>query len=91
MSSIVVEFFGIARQRAQVPSIEIPVDGPIAIFEVLQLLSERIPSLVPDCIVDLRPSDYCALNVNGDQFVTDYKLSLQPADRLLFLSADAGG
>ncbi|MCA9212377.1 MAG: MoaD/ThiS family protein [Planctomycetales bacterium] len=91
MSSIVVEFFGIARHRALVPLAELPVDSPITIAEVLQKLAEQIPSLVPDCIADGQLSKYCAANVNGDSFVTDSSISLQPSDRLLILSADAGG
>ena len=91
MSSIVVEFFGIARQRALVPLAEIPVDGPVTIADVLRRLADQIPSLVPDCIADGQLSECCAVNVNGDRFVTDVSISLRSSDRLLILSADAGG
>ena len=91
MSSVVIEFYGIARERAQRPSVEIATDGPVSLSSLLTELSERLPVLVPDCITDGRLSVCCAANINGDRFVTDAAEPIQPKDRLLLLSADAGG
>ena len=91
MSSIEVEFFGIARQRIQQPSASVPVDGPIGLHAVLLVLSELFPELVPDCIVDGKLTGICTANLNGDSFLSASDASIRPGDRLLIMSADAGG
>ncbi len=91
MSSIEVEFFGIARQRVQHAAATISVDGPLRLFEVLRRLATRFPDLSPDCIIDGKLSRICAANINGDQFLSDGDTILRPGDRLLIMSADAGG
>jgi hypothetical protein len=40
---------------------------------------------------DGRLSPHYLLSINGEQFVTDLQQKLRPGDRLLLLSADAGG
>lgn len=91
MKNIEVEFFGIARQRINETSTKIPVEGPIPLHDVLHHLSKRFPNLVPDCIEDGRLTRICTVNVNGDRFVTDADYQICPSDRILIMSADAGG
>ncbi len=91
MSNIEVEFFGIARHRVNQPSTSISVDGPVSLVNILQQLADRFPDLVPDCIDNGRLTRICSANINGDHFVTDGEYQVRPADRLLIMSADAGG
>ena len=89
--SIEVEFFGIARQRALQPSATVEVDGTARLVEVLFAVSKQLPGMVPDCIVDGRLCKTCTANLNGDRFLADSSSVIQPGDRLLIMSADAGG
>ncbi|MFC1757362.1 MoaD/ThiS family protein [Planctomycetota bacterium] len=91
MNAIEVEFFGIARQRAQKSSATIAVDGSLRLTDILSTLSERFPDLVPDCIVRGRLTNICSANLNGDRFLPDVEFEIHPGDRLLIMSADAGG
>jgi molybdopterin converting factor small subunit len=82
-----VEFLGIPRERAGVS--EAVVDAA-TLGQLLRALGERYPAFGELIAVDrLHPS--IAANLNGDTFVSDPQTPLTPADRLLILSADAGG
>ena len=91
MNRIHIEFFGIARQRVGEPSTTVAADGPTPLSIVLSELENRFPELAPDCIQDGRLSKTCAANLNGDRFISDSDFTLRPTDRLLIMSADAGG
>ena len=91
MDTIEVEFFGIARQRAKQPSVTIAIDGTIRLTDILRMLSEQFPELESDCIRDGVLSKICTANLNGDQFLSDTDSTIQPGDRLLIMSTDAGG
>ena len=91
MDTIEVEFFGIARQRAKRPSVTISIGGSLRLTDVLRRLSEQFPELESDCIHDGVLSKICTANLNGDQFLSDTNSPIQPGDRLLIMSADAGG
>jgi len=82
-----VEFLGIARERAGVSEVEIEAG---TLGELIRVLASRFPSfeeLIP--AGRLHPS--VAVNLNGDVFVRDPETPLSKDDRLLILSADAGG
>ncbi len=91
MDAIEVEFFGIARQRANQPSFTISIDGTIRLSGVLRKLVEQFPELAPDCIHDGVLSKICSANLNGDHFLSDLESTIHSGDRLLIMSADAGG
>jgi molybdopterin converting factor small subunit len=82
-----VEFLGIPRERAGVSEMELDAE---TFGQVLGELSARCPGLgdliTPD---GLHPS--ITANLNGDEFVTSLDTRLGADDRLLILSADAGG
>ena len=82
-----VEFLGIPRERAGVPEVEIDAE---TLGQALTVLASRFPALR-----ELIPAGglhaSVAANLNGDQFVRDLNTSLAADDRLLLLSADAGG
>jgi molybdopterin converting factor small subunit len=82
-----VEFLGIPRERAGMAELEIEAD---TLGQLLESLVMRCPALAELITVDrLHPS--LAANLNGDEFVSDPATPLADDDRLLILSADAGG
>lgn len=82
-----VEFFGLLRERAGVPEVDVSAR---TLGEMLRELTEQFPSLADVVDVDrLRPSFIA--NLNGDRFVTDPRTQLDDGDCVLILSADAGG
>ena len=82
-----VEFLGIPRERAGISELEVDA----ATFgQLLGALATRCPALSALMTVDgLHPS--IAANLNGDAFIKDLTTPLGEGDRLLILSADAGG
>jgi molybdopterin converting factor small subunit len=82
-----VEFLGIPRQRAGLSELEIEA---ATLGQLLGMLTVRCPALCELITVDgLHPS--IVANLNGDLFVSDVRTPLAANDRLLILSADAGG
>jgi molybdopterin converting factor small subunit len=82
-----VEFLGIPRERAGISELEIEAN---TLGQLLESLVMRCPALAELITVDrLHPS--IAANLNGDEFVSDPATPLADDDRLLILSADAGG
>ena len=82
-----VEFLGIPRERAGVAEVEIEA---ATLGQLLRTLVIQFPALQElITMAGLHPS--VAANLNGDAFVRDPETSLAAGDRLLLLSADAGG
>jgi molybdopterin converting factor small subunit len=82
-----VEFLGIPRARAGLSELEIEV---ATLGELCSALIVRFPALGELMTREgLHPS--LAANLNGDAFVRDPGTRLAGGDRLLILSADAGG
>jgi molybdopterin converting factor small subunit len=82
-----VEFFGVSRQRAGIPELEVQAD---TLGQLLGTLAAQIPSLGELITVNRLNSAFVA-NLNGDQFVSDPGTPLGAHDCVLILSADAGG
>ena len=82
-----VEFLGIPRERAGVSEVEIDAG---TLGQALATLAARFPAL-RELITAAGLHASVAANLNGDQFVRDLNTSLAVDDRLLLLSADAGG
>jgi molybdopterin converting factor small subunit len=87
-AEVTVELFGIPRARAGRG--EVAVTAATAREALLQL-GAACPALAGLLGPDGRLSPHFLLSLNGQQFVTDLDYSLRPGDRLLLLSADAGG
>ena len=85
---VTVEFFGIPRQRAGRAELTARA-GTVA--ELLQSVEQSCPGLNGLRQADGRLSPHYLLSVDGQRFVTDLHEGLRPGDRLLLLSADAGG
>jgi molybdopterin converting factor small subunit len=82
-----VEFLGVSRDRAGMADIQVQAD---TLGRLLQTLAAQLPGLAPLIAVDrLHPS--LAANLNGDCFISDPATPLDQDDRVLILSADAGG
>ena len=82
-----VEFLGIPRERAGISEMELEAE---TLGQVLGQISARCPGL-SELITSqgLHPS--VVANLNGDEFVKSLDTKLAEDDRLLILSADAGG
>ena len=82
-----VEFLGIPRERAGISELEVDA---ATLGQLLGTLVTRCPALAELMSLDgLHPS--IVANLNGDEFVSDLATPLADDDRLLILSADAGG
>ncbi len=85
---VTVEFFGIPRRLAGLAELAVPA-GPVS--ELLQSIEQSCPGLRGLRQANGRLSPHYLLSLDGQQFVTDLRQELRPGDRLLLLSADAGG
>ena len=84
---MLVEFFGIPRERTGVAELELHAG---TLGEVCGALAARFPSLSGLVTAEgLHPT--IAASLNGDVFIRDLTTTLAAGDRLLILSADAGG
>ncbi len=81
-----VEFLGIPRERAGIAEVEVDAR---TLGEALGKLAARFPALGELVTPGLHPA--VAANLNGDIFVSDLTTRLHAGDRLILLSADAGG
>jgi molybdopterin converting factor small subunit len=86
--TVLFELYGVARSRAGTD--RIPVAGE-TIGAALAALEEACPSLSGSVIAGGRLSEHFRLSLNGRRFVSDPERRLREGDRLLILSAEAGG
>ncbi len=88
MPSVLVEFFGVPRQRAGVATSRI-VAATVA--DALRLLRVQHAGLVDLLNADGKLSPHYLLSLDGVAFVHDLATPLADDAKLLLLSADAGG
>jgi molybdopterin-guanine dinucleotide biosynthesis protein A len=88
-----VELFGVARLTAQTRDVPLRVPRHATIADVLAALADELPVLVGPVITPDRSRlvDGYACNINGLQFVRGTAVAIAPGDRIVILSADAGG
>jgi len=84
---VTVEFFGIPRQRAGRAELQVAA-GTVA--DLLAAVVQACPGLA-GVVRDGRLGPHYLLSLDGRQFVSDPATVLRPGERLLLLSADAGG
>jgi molybdopterin converting factor small subunit len=82
-----VEFLGIPRERAGVAEVEIEAG---TFGQLLGTLVSRFPEL-RELVTERGLHSSIAANLNGDEFVSDPNRILAANDRVILLSADAGG
>ncbi len=89
---VTVEFFGIARERAGRPDVEVCVGvDSTRLGDVLLEVAERLPALVGECLSGERPQAGFLVNINARQFLTDPDTPVHAGDHVLLMTADAGG
>jgi hypothetical protein len=86
--SVTIEFFGMPRKRAGRAELTVPA-GTLA--DILAAVERVCPGLAGLRQTDGRLSPHYLLSVDGQPFVADLHQALRPGERLLLLSADAGG
>jgi molybdopterin converting factor small subunit len=86
--SVTVEFLGIVRHRSGREFLEVEAE---TLGQLLQRVGEEIPVLNESCLENgcLKPGYLASLD--GQRFTTDPATALAPGDRVILLSADAGG
>ncbi len=85
---VIVEFFGVPRHRAGRAELRVAA-GTVA--EVLARVGCACPGLTGLTRPDGRLAPHYLLSVDGQRFVTDMREEIRGGERLLLLSADAGG
>jgi molybdopterin converting factor small subunit len=85
---VTVEFYGIPRQRAGRAELAVAAR---TVGELLEAVERDCPGLAGLRRPDGRLAAHYLLSIDGRQFVTDVRQELRPGDRVLLLSADAGG
>jgi molybdopterin converting factor small subunit len=85
---VTVEFFGVPRQRAGRSELTVAAG---TIGELLERIEETCPGLAGLRRPDGGLAAHYLLSIDGRRFVSDVGQALRPGDRVLLLSADAGG
>ncbi len=85
---VTVEFFGVPRQRAGRAELTVAARS---VGELLEKIEQTCPGLAGLRQPDGHLAAHYLLSIDGRQFISDVGQSLRPGDRVLLLSADAGG
>jgi len=86
--SVRVEFYGIARRRAGVESMDVDA---ACLSEMVDRLTACLPQLAESCFDGQRLRSGYLANINGRNFTSDPDAPLKDGDCVMILSADAGG
>ena len=91
--SCTVELFGMARMLAKTKMVDLALPQQATLGDVFSELAEKLPTLVGRVITPDKNQlvSGCACNVNGLDFVRNPTAKVKTGDRILILSADAGG
>jgi molybdopterin converting factor small subunit len=85
---VTVEFYGIPRQRAGRAELAVAAR---TVADLLDAIERTCPGLTGLRRPDGRLSAHYLLSLEGREFLTDLSRELRPGERVLLLSADAGG
>lgn len=85
---VTVEFYGVPRQRAGVAELTVEAG---TVDELLGAVARACPGWRDLRRGDGRLAAHYAMSVEGERFVIDVTEPLRPGERVLLLSADAGG
>ena len=91
--SCTVELFGMARMLAKTKMVDVELPHQATLSDVFSELAKKLPTLVGRVITPEKNQlvSGCACNVNGLDFVRNATAKVKSGDRILILSADAGG
>ena len=85
---VIVEFFGIPRQRAGRTELSVPAGS---LQEVLTAVQEQCPALHDLRKADGKIAGHYRVSLEGERFLTNAQEILPPNSHVLILSADVGG
>jgi molybdenum cofactor guanylyltransferase len=88
-----VELFGVARLVAGTPEAPLVLPARATLADVFAALAAKLPVLVGP-VIDRdrqRLANGYTCNINGIDFVRSSQQTIAPGDRILIMSADAGG
>ena len=85
---ITIELFGMPRARAGVKEVAVSASNA---REALAEIIQQCPKLADVFQIDGSLSPHYLLSLDGQQFISELSQPLRSGDRLLLLSADAGG
>lgn len=85
---VTVEFFGVPRLRAGRAELGVAAG---TVLEVLSAVERACPGLAGLVKAGGRLNPHYLVSVSGDRFVIDTGLPVAAGERVLLLSADAGG
>lgn len=85
---VTVEFYGIPRQRAGRAELTVTAR---TVGEALSTIERACPGLAGLVLPGGQVASQYLLSVDGRDFAVDQQRHLKPGERLLLLSADAGG
>jgi molybdopterin converting factor small subunit len=88
VGQVTVEFYGIPRHRAGRSELAVPA-GTVA--QVLAAVERACPALAGLRLASGRLAPHYLLSVDGRHFVAEPQERLRAGERVLLLSADAGG
>ena len=93
MNRYVVELFGIPRQLARAPEVELELPPGATLLEAVAALSRKVPALVGRVVAENGSSliEPYALNLNGRAFVQSLDIKLSAGDRIVLMTRSAGG
>ena len=86
--SVTFEFFGLARRRSGCETLAVEAR---TVGAALAALEKSCPALSGSVLEAGRISPHYRLSLNAREFVTDPDRVLEDGDRLIVLSAEAGG
>jgi molybdenum cofactor guanylyltransferase len=89
--SVSVELFGVARMLAKTQSISLSLSPPATLAQIFSALAEKLPVLVDRVINSEGLISGYTCNINGLDFVRAPSTKINSGDKILILSADAGG
>jgi molybdenum cofactor guanylyltransferase len=91
--SCTVELFGMARLLAKTKMVDLELPPEATLANLFAELAEKLPPLVGRVINPEKNNlmSGCACNVNGLEFVRNPSAKVRSGDKILILSADAGG
>jgi len=91
--SCTVELFGSAQLLARTKTVSLTLPREATLARAISSLAEKLPVLVGRVIAPERNrlASGFACNINGLAFVRDPAARIHTGDRILILSADAGG
>jgi molybdopterin-guanine dinucleotide biosynthesis protein A/molybdopterin converting factor small subunit len=89
--SVSVELFGVARMLTKTQTISLSVPQNATLAHVLSALAEKLPVLVGRVINSEGLISGYTCNINGLDFVRAPTSKINSGDKILILSADAGG